>query len=115
MKTAELEATPKKLRDGNWGARVGSESVQVGDVIKITTRSGKSWLTTVSKVVWAGEGISIVATASSKSRHSNYVPATRNARGYVEQRGHYHGYCGYPCPVTGKKCCPANGPCHDCR
>lgn len=24
-------------------------------------------------------------------------------------------YCGYPCPVTGRKCCPANGPCHDCE
>lgn len=23
-------------------------------------------------------------------------------------------YCGYPCPVSGKKCCPKNGPCHDC-
>lgn len=34
--------------------------------------------------------------------------------GYVTERGHHEGYCGYPCPVTGKKCCPANGPCHDC-
>jgi len=24
-------------------------------------------------------------------------------------------YCGYPCPVTGRRCCPANGPCHDCQ
>lgn len=24
-------------------------------------------------------------------------------------------YCGYPCPVTGRKCCPAHGPCHDCE
>ena len=24
-------------------------------------------------------------------------------------------YCGYPCPVTGRKCCPSNGPCHDCE
>ncbi len=23
-------------------------------------------------------------------------------------------YCGYPCPVTNRKCCAANGPCHDC-
>ncbi len=24
-------------------------------------------------------------------------------------------YCGYDCPVTGRKCCPENGPCHDCE
>lgn len=24
-------------------------------------------------------------------------------------------YCGYPCPVTNRKCCAANGPCHDCE
>lgn len=27
---------------------------------------------------------------------------------------HTSQYCGYPCPVTGLKCCPENGPCHDC-
>ena len=44
-----------------------------------------------------------------------YVPAVRNSRGYVTERGHYEGYCGYNCPVTGRKCCPENGPCHDCE
>ena len=24
-------------------------------------------------------------------------------------------YCGYPCPVTNRLCCPRNGPCHDCQ
>lgn len=23
-------------------------------------------------------------------------------------------YCGHECPVSGKRCCAANGPCHDC-
>jgi hypothetical protein len=49
------------------------------------------------------------------SSGSGYTPAVRNERGYVTERGHYEGYCGYPCPVTGKKCCPENGPCHDCE
>jgi hypothetical protein len=24
-------------------------------------------------------------------------------------------YCGFPCPVTKRRCCAKNGPCHDCR
>jgi len=24
-------------------------------------------------------------------------------------------YCWHDCPVTGLKCCPTNGPCHDCQ
>lgn len=109
--TAIKSASPAKLRDGSWGARVNG-SVKAGDAIAITTKAGKSWTATVSRVIWTGNGVSIVATES-KSRNG-YVPAKRNARGYVTERGHYEGYCGYPCPVTGKKCCPENGPCHDC-
>jgi len=105
-------ASPTKLRDGSWGAKVQG-SVSVGETIKITTKAGKSWTASVAQVVWTGSGVSLVATASSGSK-SGYTPAVRNSRGYVAQRGHYDGYCGYNCPVSGRKCCPANGPCHDC-
>ena len=111
--TSTIDASPAKLKNGSWGARVKSESVESGDSILITTKSGKSWTATVSKVLWSGNGVSIVTTRSNKSR-SNYVPAVRDRNGYVVDRGHYEGYCGYPCPVTGRKCCPKNGPCHDC-
>lgn len=104
-----INATPTKLRSGDWGAKVQGR-VRKGDSIQITTRAGKSWTATVAKVVWSGNGVAIVATQS----RSGYTPAVRDARGYVTERGHYDGYCGYPCPVTGRKCCPANGPCHDC-
>lgn len=112
MTATITKATPAKLRNGNWGARV-SGSVREGDSIEITTKAGKSWMATVAKVVWSGNGISIVATKSRKS-NSGYTPAVRNSRGYVTERGHHDGYCGYDCPVTGRKCCPENGPCHDC-
>lgn len=46
---------------------------------------------------------------------SGYTPAVRDSRGYVTERGHHDGYCGYPCPVSGLRCCPENGPCHDCE
>lgn len=57
-------ATPTKLRSGAWGARVESEEVEKGDVVEITTRSGKTWSATVSAVVWSGNGVAIVATQS---------------------------------------------------
>lgn len=58
-----MSATPAKLRDGSWGARVQGRA-SVGDRITITTRSGKSWDATVSRVLWTGDGASIVATAT---------------------------------------------------
>lgn len=61
-----------------------------------------------SKEFWVDAGM--VSESS-----GGYVPAVRNSRGYVTDRGHYEGYCGYPCPVTGRKCCPKFGPCHDCE
>lgn len=104
------QGTPTRLHSGEWGAKVHG-SVNKGDRVTITTRAGKSWDTTVRKVVWSGDGVSICAT---EPRRNGYTPARRNNRGYVIDRGHYDGYCGYPCPVSGRKCCPANGPCHDC-
>jgi len=56
-------ATPTKLRTGAWGAKT-SQAVSVGEVVTITTRSGKSWQARVAKVVWSGNGVSIVATSS---------------------------------------------------
>jgi hypothetical protein len=104
-----VTASPAKLRDGSWGARVNG-SVKVGDTVTIATKAGKSWNAKITKVVWSGDGVTLAATASA----SDYTPAVRNSRGYVTERGHEAGYCGYPCPVTGKKCCSKNGQCHDC-
>mgnify|MGYP006899558405 FL=1 len=97
--TDTITATPAKLRNGSWGARVQGQ-VRNGDTVTITTRAGKSWTATVSQVVWTGEGVSIVATESRPSRPQYRV---------VSQE-----CCGYPCPVTGRKCTPTN-PCHDCQ
>ena len=50
----KLTASPKKLRDGTWGALVDGEATE-GDIITITTRSGKSWDARVRRVIWTGE------------------------------------------------------------
>ncbi len=99
-------ATPTKLRSGDWGARV-SGRVSRGDTITITTRKGKSWTATVEHVIWTGQDrygdgeISIVATASA-GRRRTHRSSHRNSES-----------CGYPCPVTGRRCTPSD-PCHDC-
>lgn len=101
-------ATPTKLKNGSWGCRVAG-NVSAGQIVTIRTKAGKAWDAKISKVVWSGNGVSICATCS-----ADYTPAVRDSRGYVTERGHHDGYCGYPCPVTGRRCTPKNGPCHDC-
>lgn len=91
-------ATPAKLKNGAWGARVQG-SVAEGDTVTITTRSGKSWEARVTSVVWSGSGVSICATesldrapaASAKTRSRNWDP---NAfAGYGRARGAYRKAC----------------------
>lgn len=60
-------ATPTKLRSGDWGARVHGPAAQ-GDTIEITTRAGKTWHATVSRVLWSGDGVSIVETQQNRPR-----------------------------------------------
>lgn len=99
--SSTINATPTKLRSGAWGAKVQSSSVRKGDEITITTKSGKSWTATVTKVIWSGDGVSIVAT------ESNDRPSDRGSRnwdpdafnGYGRKRGRYRKAC-----VTGGNC-----------
>lgn len=104
-------ATFTKLQSGDWGITVNGKAA-VGQTVTVQKKSGETKTVTVSKVVWSGNGKSICAI---EGRRDGYIPARRNSRGYVVERGHYEGYCGYDCPVTGRKCCPENGPCHDCE
>lgn len=64
-------ASPAKLRDGSWGARVMSPVVKAGDTVRILTKAGKSWTATVSRVVWTGQGISLCATGSGNAGHQH--------------------------------------------
>ena len=69
MTNLYLPATPTKLKNGSWGARVASTNVRAGDIVQITTRGGKSWEAEIIKVVWSGNGVSICATSSIASRN----------------------------------------------
>lgn len=62
-------ATPAKLRNGNWGARVKG-AVSEGEEVTITIRSGKSWTARVTRVLWTGNGVSLCAVSSGGNSHS---------------------------------------------
>ena len=96
----KTNATPAKLKNGTWGARVKTE-IRMGDMLTITTKSGKSWDATVGCVVWHGDGVWLCTTITGGSRKGSFPDCSGS-------------YCGYTCPVGGFRCSAKNGPCHDC-
>lgn len=58
MKTITSDtATPAKLKNGSWGARLelaGGTTPEAGDTITVEAKSGKSWTATVDRVLWTG-------------------------------------------------------------
>ena len=70
-----LTASPTKLRNGTWGARVESESAKSGDEVTIRTRAGKEWIARIERVVWSGNGVAIVSTVSAPRGGSSRRPA----------------------------------------
>lgn len=94
-------ATPAKLRDGSWGARTNG-TVRAGDIVQITTRAGKTWAATVTRVVWSGDGVTLCATASAPQHTtSSRQPASQPARRRYVPRDHEDclsfGSCGPSC------------------
>lgn len=69
-----LHATPIKLRNGSWGARVHGLPSE-GSLIRIEAKNGKSWDAIVARKVWEDRaaGVAIVAT-----RSANTAPARSN-------------------------------------
>lgn len=71
-----MNATPSRLRSGAWGAKVAGQ-VQQGDVVTITTRSGKSWDAVVSRVLWTDGAVSICATETAAAGRPARATRTR--------------------------------------
>jgi len=92
-----MTATPKKLRDGSWGALVQSTSVRPGDSITITSRAGQSWAARVARVLWRGDGVAIVATSSQ-------APGRRRSRRSMIDRDEMC-FSGHRSPVEGCRDC----------
>lgn len=76
-----ITATPAKLNNGSWGARTAG-TVRVGDTVTITTKAGKSWDARVTAVIWTGNGVSLVATASQDRAPSSSYRSSAPSRGF---------------------------------
>ena len=62
-----LAAHPYRLKGGSWGARVLGSSVECGDEIEVTARSGQQWAATVQAVISRSDDFTIVATAANQA------------------------------------------------
>lgn len=91
MNTTQTETTktasPAKLRDGSWGAKVHG-SVEIGDKVEVVTSGGKRWNATVSRIVWRGEGVTIFAT-STEPRAKTATATQATQRGECAECGRY--------------------------
>jgi hypothetical protein len=76
-----MTATPIKLRNGTWGAKVLG-AVEVGAQLDVQTKSGKTWTATVERVVWSGSGVTIVATRSRSRSRSRWGSEREDCRRY---------------------------------
>lgn len=96
-------ASPAKLRNGDWGAKV-SGPVQAGDTVTITTRSGKTWESEIADVLSSTDGISLCTTVQRSSRRSSR-----------RRMGSGHGAAS-PVPGYSKYCTDQPGcGCYDCE
>lgn len=95
-----ITASPAKLRDGTWGARVPGE-VTPGAQIEIVTRAGKRWNAQVVRVLWTGQDrrtgdpVSLCATQS-RDDDCDWCAECGERRGIV-QRTDSSGMTGMVC------------------
>lgn len=81
-KTKVATATPTKLRNGSWGARVQG-NVREGDVVMVQTKGGKSWEARIERVLWTGDGVSVCATANTRcsvTQGTSRAPSSKQVR-----------------------------------
>jgi hypothetical protein len=93
-------ATPAKLRNGSWGARVQGAAT-VGQTITIQTKGGKTWDATIEAVLWSGDGVSLCSTRSAS-------PAPRPSARYSSGLVSYERGVGMVCEECGDRVRPGS-------
>ena len=108
-----------KLVDGSWGIR--GKNLTPGTSVKVKTRAGDVKSETVAAVLSTAPDGTQTASITKSARSSSYGSGSgRRGYGGSGGSGRYGdsygsgGGCGYPCPVTGRRC-TADDPCHDCQ
>lgn len=98
--TKIIDATPAKLRDGSWGARVTGTPAP-GATVRITAKSGKSWTATVRRIIWTDGSVSLCSTGSTGSADS----AGNSIRSGASYRAGVTAPHGRTCPNCGSREC----------
>ncbi|WP_423822531.1 hypothetical protein V5738_01010 [Salinisphaera sp. SPP-AMP-43] len=75
-----IEASPCKLRNGNWGCKT-QQPVDIGDTVRIVTRAKKQWRAQITQIVWTDDQVCICETAS---ENSPSAPAQSTSKGKTE-------------------------------
>ena len=87
---------------------IGTEAEMHVGSLDVTKRDG-----TTSTVYLAALGRPFVAKFGDLKGQRCQIGTVSQPR--AGRRRLPEGYCGYNCPVTNLRCCPENGPCHDCE
>lgn len=104
--------TYTKLKDGSWGIRGTTSEIRAGSTVTVVKKSGERKTETVGKVLWTGDGIALATVGGASSR--GMCTERQADAGYARGRQVRSDCCGYPCPVSGRRCTPSD-PCHDCQ
>lgn len=95
-----MKASPKKLRDGSWGALVTGDIPRKGETITVVTKSGRARSEKVKSVLWRGSSDSGLKTAIvSLVGTSSGTKSTRcsECKGPIRDASHHRamgGLCG---------------------
>ena len=106
-------ASPTKLRDGSWGARVPG-TAREGESILIRTRAGKEWEATISSVIWTGpdrDGGTVTLCSTTDGERERCRPRSPQRGGSGRsRRGTWTG-----CPCGSVEEYERSGDCQSCR
>jgi hypothetical protein len=56
-----MQATYTKLKNGDWGVRVPTESVSDGQSVVVAKKSGETKTEIIARVLWRGNGVALCA------------------------------------------------------
>jgi|GEM_PF-5920650 len=110
----------KNKKTGNFDVIGPANQMREGATVTVTKRSGETKTVTLGRVGRSfrakfGPLQGQQAAIAKIAHNGQYSARERYQMGDMYKGTKHEGrYCGFPCPVTGKKCCPQNGPCHDC-
>jgi len=87
------DAFPKKLPNGSWGAQIVGKNTNVhkGDIIKVTSRGGKTWQARVSAIMSRSPTIVATESVGDQRRQQRAERTERTERRSNHQEGEQSG------------------------